>query len=393
MRKRLFLTLTALFCSVLFSRADQDSHFLTKPYLQNPLPNGVTVMWHTKQPAYGWVEYGKTEQLGEKADLVIDGMRNANTTLHKIPLTNLEPGSTYYYRACFKPILEFGAYKVKFSDVVYSETYTYKHSAPDLPVSCVIFNDLHHNYAMFNSLCQVLEGRDYQFSIFNGDCFQDPKSQGGVIKAMTLYNKGVFAHSRPALYIRGNHEIRGAYARHLKENFDFPDNNYFFAMTAGPVRLIFLDCGEDKPDHYSVYSGLNDFTGYREEQQEWLKKEVKSPAFLNAKYRILIHHIPLYNHKDKGISRASRELWSPILDAAPIDLAICGHTHRCTYVPVNTAGNTYPVLIGGGRKIGTGSVMVMSATNERLNIEVLNANGMTVGKKEILASKALKPTN
>ncbi len=68
--------------------------------------------------------------------------------------------------------------------------------------------------------------------------------------------------------------------------FDFPDNEYFFAMTAGPVRFIFLDCGEDKPDDNYEYSGLNDFSAFRESQKAWLETEAKSDAFKNAKYRI-----------------------------------------------------------------------------------------------------------
>lgn len=350
MTKDFLFTLTVLFCLAPLLRADQDSLFLTNPYLQNPTTNAVSIMWHTKQPAYGWVEYGKTEQFEAKEDRVIDGMRNANTTIHKVRLTNLEPESTYYYRACFKPILKFEPYKVEFGDVVYSTTYTYKGIATNLPVSCVIFNDLHNNYALFNSLCNVLGDRDYQFSIFNGDCFTDPGSQNAVIDAMKVYNKGVFAHSRPALYIRGNHEIRGAFARNFKDVLDFPDNSYFFAMTVGPVRFIFLDCGEDKPDDHWAYSGLNDFTGYRKEQKEWLKQEVKSAAFIKAKYRVLIHHIPLYNHDDKWVSVSSRTLWSPILDSASIDLAISGHTHTYNYVPIKQGGNNYPVLIGGRPK-------------------------------------------
>ena len=35
-----------------------DKIFRTKPYLQNPIGNGMTVMWETTVPAYCWVEYG-----------------------------------------------------------------------------------------------------------------------------------------------------------------------------------------------------------------------------------------------------------------------------------------------------------------------------------------------
>ncbi len=47
-------------------RADQESLFLTEPYLQTPTQKSVSIIWHTKKPAYGWVEYGKTDNFGLK---------------------------------------------------------------------------------------------------------------------------------------------------------------------------------------------------------------------------------------------------------------------------------------------------------------------------------------
>ena len=395
MKKRFLLALTVLYCMSPLLRADKDSAFLTEPYLQNPLQNGVSIMWHTKEPAYGWVEYGTNEQFGSKADLVIDGIRNANTTLHKVRLTDLDPESTYYYRACFKPILKFEPYEKELGEVVYSKTYTYKSIATNRPVSCVIFNDIHQNWKLAERLLLALGKRDYQFSIFNGDCFQDPGTKERAISALAAYNSGVSAHSRPALYIRGNHETRGAFAKDWKTLFDFPNDSFFFSLTAGPVHFIFLDCGESTADDHPRIAGLNSFEGYREAQQAWLKQEVKSAAFLNAKYRVLVHHIPLYNYADNaGTSEPCRTLWSPILDSVPIDLAISGHTHNYHSVPVNAAGNKYLVLIGGGpappKKNRPGVVMVLSANDEQLNVEVLNEAGATIGNYQILAKKELK---
>ncbi len=391
MTKSLVLALAFLFGSATLLCASSASPFLTQPYLQNPTQRSVCVMWQTKGPAYGWVEYGRNDTLGMKADTVTDGMRNANTTLHKVHLAPLEPGVTYYYRACFKPILKFAPYKVEFGDSVYSETYRFQSIADTAPeISCVIFNDLHNNYPLFSRLCGALGNRDCQFSIFNGDCISDPQSRSAVLDALVVYNKGIAAYSRPPLYIRGNHEIRGAFARELKGLFDFPGNEYFFAMTAGPVRFLFLDCGEDKSDDHREYSGLNDFAGYREKQKEWLNKEVASEAFLRAKHRVLVHHIPLYNHDDRGISVFSRASWSPVLDSVPIDVAISGHTHRHAFMPAERAGNRYPVLIGGGSKVESATVIVLSATEERLHIAVLNVSGDIVGEYDKCGSGTLK---
>ncbi|MFC1552729.1 metallophosphoesterase [Candidatus Latescibacterota bacterium] len=379
-------------CFVSLLHAGNGSLTGTEPYLQNPTDDSVTIMWHTEKPAYGWIEYGKTDAFGEKTDTVIDGLRSANTTLHKIRITGLEPGSTYYYRACSKPIVSFAPYEVIFDDVVFSGTYTFKTFPPPASkISCVIFNDLHNNYALYDSLCGALGDTDYQFSIFNGDCFSDPQSGNAVLEALTKYNKGISAFSRPPVFIRGNHESRGAYARDLKKNFDYPGDEFFFAMTAGPIRFVFLDCGEDKTDDHAEYSGLTDFSGYRERQKKWLSGEIKSDAFRNASFRILVHHIPLYNLKDRGISRFSRTLWAPVLDEAQIDLAISGHVHRYGFVPAGAAGNNYPALIGGGSKNGT--VMVLTAEGEQLGIKVLNEGGEIIGTFEKIGDNELKATS
>ena len=352
------------------------SSFLTEPYLQNPTDKSVSIIWQTKKPAYGWVEYGKTDKFGIKSDMLIDGMRNANTSMHKVHLTNLETGSRYYYRVCCKPIDNFG-------DAVYSKTYSFKSiAAAKFPMSCIIFNDLHNRYPVFKSLCNALGDRDYQFSIFNGDCLSESQRQNKVIEALTVYNKGVLAHSRPALYIRGNLEICGSLERDFKNMFDYPDNEFFFARTAGPVRFIFLDCARDKPENHGEDPSLNDFTDYREKQKKWLKEEIKSADFLKSKYRILVHHIPLYNHNNTGVAAFSRELWSSVLDSAPIDFAISGHTHQYNFIPPKAAANNYPVLIGGGLWLEDATVIVLSATDKQLSIEVLNAKGETVGKYE-----------
>ena len=392
MRKLAALSIFFLFCIVNILHAEPVSGFKTEPYLQNLTHESTAIMWYSEKPAYGWIEYGKTDAFGEKADRVVDGLRTANGVLHKIRLTELEPGTTYYYRACIKPITDFKPYNVVFEDVVYSKTYAFKTNILAFnQISCAIFNDLHNNYSMFDSLCTALDGAEYQFSIFNGDCFSDPQSEKDVIEALNVFNDGVSAYSQPPIFIRGNHETRGAFARNMKKSFDFPGDEFYFAMTAGPVRFIFLDCGEDKTDDHKEYSGLTDFTGYRERQEAWLKTEVKSDEFRDAKYRILVHHIPLYNENSRGISKFSRALWAPVLDDAPIDLAVNGHTHRYAFVPVGAEDNKYAALIGGGSKNGT--VMLLSASDEKLTIEVRNTSGEILGSYEKSGNTAFKVTH
>ena len=89
----------------------------------------------------------------------------------------------------------------------------------------------------------------------------------------------------------------------------------------GDTRFVVLDCGEDKPDDTWVYYGLNDFTGFRQEQVDFLQKELAGKACRKAAHRVLIHHIPLWAEeepKDPGaVSKPCRELWTPVLKKSP----------------------------------------------------------------------------
>lgn len=359
--------------------AEKPAGFKVLPYLQNPRPDGMTVMWHTEMNAYGWIEYGESHELGNMADLVIDGLRNANTILHKVSLENLKPGHVYYYRACFKRIKKFGPYAVDFDATISSPVYSFRTISEQAnSVKCALFNDIHRNFDVFGQLAKRFSDRECEFTFFNGDCFPDYSDDDGMLAAMDLYNRGTQGYSYPMIHIRGNHETRGAFARGFKAKLDFPEGQYYFAMSAGPVRFIVLDCGEDKDDSNKAYSGLNDFSGFRARQAEWLKREIKSDGFLNAKFRVLVHHIPLYQRSDRGISAFSRKLWEPVLNDAPIDLAVCGHIHRYNYVPVGKAGNHYPVIVGGGPN-KSGTLIIMDANAKELKLEVLDVNGNRIG--------------
>ena len=75
-----------------------DQIFACKPYLQNPVDGGITVMWETTVPAYSWVEYGTDKDNLQRARLLVDGQVICNDKLHKIRIDGLQPGQKYYYR-------------------------------------------------------------------------------------------------------------------------------------------------------------------------------------------------------------------------------------------------------------------------------------------------------
>ena len=91
-----------------------DKIFRTKPYLQNPVGNGITVMWETTVPSYCWVEYGTDTTRLERVRMIVDGQVVCNNKLHKIRIDGLQPGQKYYYRVCSQEMLLYQAYKKVF---------------------------------------------------------------------------------------------------------------------------------------------------------------------------------------------------------------------------------------------------------------------------------------
>src|SRR5690606_23030673 len=119
------------------------------------------------------------------------------------------------------------------------------------------------------------------------------------IVANTLRPAGSdFAATRPLLFTSGNHDVRGAAARSLASALvDWPDQGTLgrsFAVRQGPLAIIGLDTGEDKPDRHPVFAGLASFEPYRKAQGVWLEQTLARPDIANAPYIVVFCHIPLW---------------------------------------------------------------------------------------------------
>lgn len=356
---------------------DKESIMRTKPYIQNPLNNGMTICWFTQVPVHSWIEYGTDKNLGFREETIVDGQIMSNNTFHKIRLKNLLPGKTYYYRVCSREITLYEAYKKEFGSTAYSDIYSFTMPNENGDFKAVIFNDLHKKNDVIDKLVEQIEGIEYDFVVFNGDCIDDPKNEKQVVHYLSYLNEKVEAEQRPVIFIRGNHEIRNAYSTQLRNLFDYIGGKTYGAFTWKDTRFVILDCGEDKPDTTWVYYNLNNFEQLRKEQVTFLKDELASPAFLSTSKKVLIHHIPTYG-MPKESYLPCLSLWHDLLSNASFDICLNGHTHRFAYHPKGTVGNGYPVVIGGGNKLETATVMILERKGSELLLNVINTNGEKV---------------
>ena len=350
-----------------------DKIFRMKPYLQNPVGNGITVMWETTVPAYCWVEYGTDTTQLKRARTIVDGQVVCNNYLHKIRIDGLQPGQKYYYRVCSQEILLYQAYKKVCGNTAQSAFSEFTLPATDTDsFTAVVFNDLHQHTQTFRALCQQIKNVNYDFVVFNGDCVDDPVDHNQATSFISELTEGVCGDRIPTFFMRGNHEIRNAYSIGLRDHYDYVGDRTYGSFNWGDTRIVMLDCGEDKPDDHWVYYGLNDFTQLRNEQVDFLKKELSSKEFKKAGKRVLIHHIPLYGNDGKNLCA---NLWTKLLEKAPFNISLNAHTHKYAYHPKGELGNNYPVIIGGGYKMDGATVMILEKKKDELRVKVLNAKG------------------
>lgn len=350
-----------------------DKIFRMKPYLQNPVGNGITVMWETTVPAYCWVEYGTDTTQLKRARTIVDGQVVCNNYLHKIRIDGLQSGQKYYYRVCSQEILLYQAYKKVFGNTAQSAFSEFTLPATDTDsFTAVVFNDLHQHTQTFRALCQQIKNVNYDFVVFNGDCVDDPVDHNQATSFISELTEGVCGDRIPTFFMRGNHEIRNAYSIGLRDHYDYVGDRTYGSFNWGDTRIVMLDCGEDKPDDHWVYYGLNDFTQLRNEQVDFLKKELSSKEFKKAGKRVLIHHIPLYGNDGKNLCA---NLWTKLLEKAPFNISLNAHTHKYAYHPKGELGNNYPVIIGGGYKMDGATVMILEKKKDELRVKVLNAKG------------------
>lgn len=348
----------------------------TDPYLQNPTGNGITVTWLTNTPAYSWVEYGTDTTDLKMARTLVDGQAMAGNELNKIRLNDLTPGQKYYYRIHSREILFYGGYEKIFGGTATSPFYSFTLPAPgDKNFTAVIFNDLHQYLGTFDKLLNVIKEKkvNYDFAVFNGDCIDDPASQKQAVATLSHYTAGIGAEDIPVFFLRGNHEIRNAYSIGLRELFDYVGDKTYGAFSWGDTRFVMLDCGEDKPDDHWVYYGLNDFEGLRQDQVGFLQAELSSKVFKKAGKKVLLHHVPIYGNTDKY--NPCLELWDPQLKKAPFAVALNAHTHEYAYHPAHSAGNNFPVVVGGGFKPESATVMVLDRKGDAMTLTVYDTQG------------------
>lgn len=358
---------------------DKGHVFLSEPYLQAPTANSMTLRWITNKLSYSWIDFGKDETLGAKAHRVTEGLVDAYNRINAITLEGLKAGTKYYYQVHSKEIIDFQPYNLEYGETISSPVLSF--STPEVTpesVSWLVLNDIHDRPASIPHLIKLNGNSPYDYVFYNGDMFDYQTDEQQIIDHLLKPSTEAFASSKPFIFVRGNHETRGKFCRDLPNYFSNIGGKGYFAYEWGPVFNLVLDTGEDKPDEHPVYAGIVDFDQYRREQANWMEEVMRSRAFQEAKFRVVMMHIPPFHSGDWHGTLHCRKLFAPLFEKYGVDLVISGHTHRHGIWP-SSEEHSYPIAIGGGPKEGNRTLIKLQADQKNLNLEMLLDDGSQIG--------------
>ncbi|MFG0262071.1 MAG: metallophosphoesterase family protein, partial [Novipirellula sp. JB048] len=377
------------------------------PVVQNPRPTSFGVSIAVTGLATAWVEYGFSEDdLRYTAIASHHGLIQADAQVLHVRVNHPETlpiDRPTYYRVVAQPLKYLSAYNLERGEPQATPTFALRLPDPEAKrLRVVSVNDTHENQSTIRRLHAEIAKLDPDLLIWNGDTCNDfnaPKATEQILLNPANDLALSWASTRPLLFSNGNHDVRGVRAREAVKSFaSCPESQelpYNQALRYGPLAIVTLDTGEDKPDHHPVFAGTAAYEPYREQQAVWLKQVVAQPAIHSAAFKIATTHIPLRGIEGQADgttlidyarhSGFGAKLWLPTLKEAGFHAVLSGHTHRAR---LDDASDAMPVLqfVGGGPQPERATLTIVDAKQDdgaaELDIRIVDLAGKVLHRKQ-----------
>ncbi len=384
-----------------------DSLFSSPVILQNPTENSITAAWTLSNFATGWIEWGTApDKLDQKACGAKYGLKPYSNRVIQVTINGLKPNTTYFYRAAASAVDFRGAYDIRpAGETEFTKVLSFTTPGPNAnSASFAVVNDTHHvQDVMALEFAKIRELKpDYTF--WNGDSVNSVEGHEMLLKNVIFPANCEVANDHPLLFVRGNHDTRGHWARYYPEYFtpwkqddpEFDDLGYSFVVRHGDLAMIGLDTGEDKPDFRKEWGGLAEFEPYIAKQGEWLKKVLNSEKVKTAKFVVAFCHIPLFDPRpganpgtlETGHSawkKLGADFWGPALQEAGVQLVVAAHVHRHR-IDEPTPERCWTQITGGGCSMKDATVIHGAIVDGKLKVTTYFA-----ATGEVLSERTFEP--
>jgi predicted phosphodiesterase len=353
-----------------FKVHDTHSVITEGPYLVATGETTATIVWMTDTPSHAKVRYGVGGEMSAESEPQVDGMVPVGTR-HVVHLQDLTPGTTYNYEVVSTRVVRLNAYWPEKGKPVKSGPHQFTTFDRENPyVSFSVVTDTHEDTGRIDELNQAIDWDSTEFLVHLGDAFHWIDNEEHIFRRWLRPTTAALSHSKSLFFVRGNHELRGPFARKLLDYVPTPEGRFYYARDAGPVHLMVLDTGEDKPDDTNVYGELNLTAPYRAEELAWFKDHVAEEVRVSeAPFRVILMHAPEWGWLEEGPAE-----WVETASQAGVDLVISGHRHRLSYTPPGPdVEHGYHLLV-----IDQDQVAHVEATSTELTVVVTDLEGVVV---------------
>ncbi|MGJ8695761.1 MAG: metallophosphoesterase family protein [Verrucomicrobiaceae bacterium] len=377
---------TVAVSSRLGAQSDEGLELVMSPMVvMAPRDDGVEIVWAVGGLCRAWVEVKDEGGKIEKVSMDAHGLVPQGDEVVRVRLEGLRGGARYEVRGHTVSSDGKGA--------VVSEWRSFRTLDSGAAKSAfVVWNDTHQNEETLKRLHAGTPKAD--FLLWNGDLCNDWHKEGWLVPTLLSPAGQDVSEGRPLMVVWGNHDVRGKWAYRMPEMIATPNGRPFYAFRNGPVAVVCLHTGEDKPDDHPSFGGRVAFETLRKEQAEWLKEVTAQPEFRDAPYRVVFCHIPLRWKKERVIAREdygngnydsyskmSRDEWHEALVEWGAQVVISGHMHETAFLPGN-GDFPYAQLVGGGPKPEQATWIEGAADEGALTLTVKNLDGKEVERVE-----------
>jgi len=355
------------------------------PCLQAPAETTMGVSWKVSGLAKGVVEVADNPEMANSRIVKSGGygLVPIDIMALNVRLEGLKPATRYWYRTVTTPFTDYrNIYNAKLGEPVVSDIHSFTTLGADARAHFCAMNDTHARWESFAMVAAKLKELNPAVAVWNGDATNTTQDKATAVKIFLdpPIPDNDYAADIPVCFESGNHDFRGSWIS-KKEEVMMPrhpaertgaewDLKWNFAVRLGPIAMIGMDTGEDKPDGHPKWFGLANFEAYRRAQTAWLDKALSRPDIASATFKVLFCHIPLYAAPDSsdyphdGVkidpqdyafwSRECHDLWNPLLEKHGVQLVVAAHKHIFRIDPPSPGRHWYQI-VGGGPELGMSS--------------------------------------
>jgi len=353
-----------------------------EPVLAAVSETSVAVSWAVGRLATGGVEIADNPEM-KNSRYVKSGewpLAELSSQSLQVRVEGLKPATRYWYRTVTDEVksIRHPLYAgISRGERKVGDVHSFVTSGAAGESRFGVLNDTHAQWDAFAFAAKRFREMKFPVGVWAGDALNCTEDRVTAVEAFLYPDVPTkdYASDMPLLFLPGNHEFGGEYARHIDEvmpcrslaerGVRYAALKWNFALRQGAIALIGMDTGDALHDGDRRLCELGSFSPYRKLQAEWLEEALNRPEIKSAPFAVMFCHIPLYNSGpnpkgcetplEKGCAswiRECNEAWGPILDKYGVQLVVCGHEHGHRW-DENT-GYRWKQVLGGGPECGYG---------------------------------------